>query len=118
MQFSVKSDCWKHSSGGVCKKDVLKNFTKSQENSCVRISSLIKLQACSPATLLKSSSSTGVFEQISETFQEHIFCRTSKSGRFWIAQVKRYTSSYVITIAKYDILYKEYFHRRTSYKMN
>ena len=45
----------------------LKPLQNSQENTCARISFLIKLQA----TLLKKESSTGAFQLILLNFQEH-----------------------------------------------
>ena len=50
----------------------LKLSRNSQENTCARVSFLIKLQA----TLLKKESGTGVFLLILLNFQEHFFYRT------------------------------------------
>ena len=47
--------------GVLCKKVFLEISQNSQENTCVRVSFLIKLQRCRPATLLKRDSGTCVF---------------------------------------------------------
>ena len=51
-----------HTGGVLDKKLFLKIFQYSQENSSVGVSFLIKLQALSPATLLKRDSRTVVFQ--------------------------------------------------------
>ena len=43
---------------------------------------LIQLQSCSPATILKSNSSTGVFLWTLPNFKEHLFWKTSANGCF------------------------------------
>ena len=56
-----------------CKNAVLKNFAIFTGKQLCWILFLIKLQAFSPASLLKRDSNTGVFLCISRIFQEHLF---------------------------------------------
>ena len=67
-----------------CKNAVLKNFAIFTGKQLCWILFLIKLQAFSPAILLKGDSSTGVFLCISRIFQEHLFWKTSANGCFWL----------------------------------
>ena len=60
-----------------CKKEVLKILQKSQENTCVSVSSLIRLQAYNFIIKYKRASDTGVsceFYEISQNtfFTEHL----------------------------------------------
>ena len=54
----------------------LKIWQNSQENTCARVSFLIKLQAWSLQLYLKKYSGANVFLWILRKFQEHIFYRT------------------------------------------
>ena len=77
------------------KKAFLEISQNSQENTCTRISFLIKLQAWDqslffnkviglrPATLFKKASGTGVFLWILWNFQEHVFLQNASGGCFW-----------------------------------
>ena len=77
------------------KKVFLGISQNSQENTCTRVSFLIKLQAwgqtlffkkvagLKPALLSKKASGTGVFLWILWNFQEHIFLRNASGGCFW-----------------------------------
>ena len=56
-----------------CRKGVLKNFEKFTRKQLCWNFFLIKLQTCSPATLLKSNSSTGAFERILRIFKSTYF---------------------------------------------
>ena len=62
------------------KKGVLKVLQNSQENTCTRVSFLIKLQACK---LIKRDPHTGVFLWILQNFYEHLFYRTPPDDCFW-----------------------------------
>ena len=55
----------------------------SQENTCVRASFLIKLQALGLQLYYKRDSDTGVFLWILRNFWEHLFYRTSPEDCFW-----------------------------------
>ena len=63
----------------------------SQENTCVRVSFLTKLQvlACKLIKkLIKSNSGTGVFLWILRNFKEHLFYRTPTDDCFWSQPVE------------------------------
>ena len=61
------------------KKVLLKILLNSQENTCGRVSFLIKLQALQ---LIKKDSSEGVFLWILRNFQEHLFSQNTSRGCF------------------------------------
>ena len=73
-----------------CKQGVLKNCTKLYLYLCKMYLCwslfLMKFQALRPANLLKSDSSKDVFPWILRSL-EHLFCRISANGCFWISQV-------------------------------
>ena len=68
--------------------EILQN---SQENTCPRVSFLIKLQAWVsflvklPATLLKKNSGAGIFLWILWNFSEHLFYRTPLNDCFCVS---------------------------------
>ena len=61
-----------------CEKGVLRNLAKLTENTCAKVSFLIKLQAYSlrPTSLLKSGSGTGIFMWICKISKNTFFDRT------------------------------------------
>ena len=62
---------------------VLKNFAIfTRKHLCWNLF-VIQLQSSSPATILKSNSSTGVFLWTLPNFKEHLFWKTSANGCFW-----------------------------------
>ena len=61
----------------LCKKGVLKNFTKFTGKHLWQSLLFNKVAGLSPATLLKTRSGTCVFLRILWKFQEHLFYRTS-----------------------------------------
>ena len=63
--------------------DVLKNFTIFTRKYLCWNLFVLQLQSSSPATTLKSNSSTGVFLWILPNFKEHLFWKTSMNGCFW-----------------------------------
>ena len=63
--------------------DVLKNFTIFTRKYLCWNLFVLQLQSSSPATILKSNSSTGVFLWILPNFKEHLFWKTSMIGCFW-----------------------------------
>ena len=62
------------------KKVVLKYFAIITEKHLFWGLFLIKLQAFSPATLLKRNSNTAAFLSVFQNFKEHLFRRTSANG--------------------------------------
>ena len=61
------------------KKMFLNILQNSQENTCVRFSSLIKLQACGLQLYWKGDSDTGVFLWIFETYENTFFIEHLRS---------------------------------------
>ena len=61
----------------------LKNFAVCTRNYLFWSLFLIQLQSSSPATILKSNSSTGVFLWTLQNFKQHLFWKTSANGCFW-----------------------------------
>ena len=59
-----------------CKKSVLKNLQNSQENTCIGVSFLIKLQTWDFQLYWKRDSGTGIFQWILQSFWETFFYRT------------------------------------------
>ena len=55
---------------------ILKNFVNFTGKHLCLTFFVIKLQAVTPATLLKTDSNTGIFLWYLRTFKEHIFYRT------------------------------------------
>ena len=66
------------------KKSVLKNFALFLGKLLCWSLFLIKLQAFSPASLLKRDSNTGVFMCILRIFKKHLFWKTYANGCFWL----------------------------------
>ena len=66
------------------KKTFLEIAQNSPENTCVRVSFLIKLQALGLKFYLKRDTNTGVFLRILRYFQEHLSYRTSPGDCFRI----------------------------------
>ena len=66
------------------KKVSLEISQNSKENTCIRVSFLIKLQAWGQSLFLKKVSGTDVFLWILWNFQEHIFLQNGSHGCFWI----------------------------------
>ena len=63
--------------------DVLKNFTIFTRKYLCWNLFVLQLQSSSPATILKSNSSTCVFLWILPNFKEHLFWKTPMNGCFW-----------------------------------
>ena len=68
---------------GVFYKKSLKILQYSQENNCVGVSFLIKMQTFRSTTLLKEDSNADVFLTILRKFEEQLFWRTYLNGCFW-----------------------------------
>ena len=62
----------------------LKILWYSQENTCVWVSFLLKLQAFRPLNILEMDFNTDIFLWISGNLQEHLFWRTFANGCFCI----------------------------------
>ena len=75
--FSFISRYSIQSSAVLQKKVFLKISETSEENTCVGVSFLIKLQGFRPATFFKGDSNTGIFLRNLRNFQKHLFWRTS-----------------------------------------
>ena len=60
----------------------LKILQNSQENTCAKVSFLIKLQAPNLQFYLKKDSSAGVFPWILRDFYKYLFCRTYANDCF------------------------------------
>ena len=79
-----KYQCCTQSREAFYKKLFFKISQYSQENNCVGVFFLIKMQTFRPATLLKGYSNINVFLTIfRKNFQEQLFWRTSVNRRFW-----------------------------------
>ena len=66
----------------LCKQGVLEISQNSHENTCARVSFLIKLQAWGLQIYLKRDSGTGVFLWIFQNFWEHLFLKNSSGSCF------------------------------------
>ena len=85
INFSVQifHHCYKYPPGVFHKKKLFSNILwYSQENTCVGVSFLVKLQAFRPVTILKRDSNTDIFLWISGNLQEHQFWRAFANGCF------------------------------------
>ena len=71
------------------KKVFLEISQYSQENTCSRVSFLLKLQPRACNSLLKKDSGTGVFRWFLRNFSEHLFLQSTSSGCF--SKVGRFT---------------------------